>query len=228
MPTMPEPLIIFDCDGVLVDSEPISNRILADLLTEIGLPTTFSQSLQMFLGRSWEDNLKVIERRLGKEPPDNLYATYTERLFQAFESELNPINGIEFVLDQLPFPMCVASSGPHDKIQKTLSLTGLLRFFEGNIFSSSDVKKGKPAPDLFLYACERMGSTPDSSIVIEDALPGVKAAVSAGMSVLGYAPNNNGSSLRNNGASTFSDMRELPELLSCAIEARPYGVKNEL
>ena len=124
MPTMPEPLIIFDCDGVLVDSEPISNRILADLLTEIGLPTTFSQSLQMFLGRSWEDNLKVIERRLGKEPPDNLYATYTERLFQAFESELNPINGIEFVLDQLPFPMCVASSGPHDKIQKTFVVIG--------------------------------------------------------------------------------------------------------
>ena len=228
MPTIPEPLIIFDCDGVLVDSEPISNRVLADLLTEIGLHTTFSQSIEMFLGRSWEDTLKIIARRLGKEPPEGLYETYTERLFQTFDSELKPVSGIECVLNQLPFPMCVASSGPHEKIQKTLSLTGLLRFFEGNVFSSSDVKKGKPAPDLFLYACERMGSTPDSSIVVEDAIPGVKAAVSAGMRVLGYAPSNNGPILQSNGASTFSDMRELPKLLSSTVENKPHGVRYEL
>ena len=211
-------LVIFDCDGVLVDSEPISNRVLADLLTEIGLPTTLEQSLGSFLGRSWKDNFLIIQERLGRTPPQELYEIYTNRMYQAFEAELKPIPGIESALDQISLKTCVASSGPHMKIRKTLGVTGLLPRFENHIFSADDVENGKPAPDLFLYACEKMGSKSSSSVVVEDALPGVKSAVSAGMTVLAYTPSGDVNDLKKHGVATFEDMLQLPNILNGIME----------
>ena len=213
-------LVIFDCDGVLVDSEPISNRVLADLLTEIGLPTTLEQSLKLFLGKSWKDNFLIIQERLGRSPPQKLYEIYTERMYQAFEAELKPISGIESSLDQISLKTCVASSGPHMKIRKTLEITGLLPRFENHIFSADDVEKGKPAPDLFLYACEKMGSKSYSSVVVEDALPGVRSAVSAGMTVLAYTPYGDVNNFKKHGAITFEDMIELPNILNGIAEGK--------
>ena len=211
-------LVIFDCDGVLVDSEPISNRVLADLLTEIGLPTTLEQSLGLFLGKSWKDNFLIIQERLGRAPPQELYEIYTNRMYQAFEAELKPIPGIESALDQISLKTCVASSGPHMKIRKTLGVTGLLPRFENHIFSADDVENGKPAPDLFLYACEKMGSKSSSSVVVEDALPGVKSAVSAGMTVLAYTPSGDVNDLKKPGVATFEDMLQLPNILNGIME----------
>ena len=211
-------LVIFDCDGVLVDSEPISNRVLADLLTEIGLPTTLEQSLGLFLGKSWKDNFLTIQDRLGRTPPKELYEIYTDRMYQAFEAELQQISGIESSLDQISLKTCVASSGPHMKIRKTLGVTGLLPRFENHIFSADDVKNGKPAPDLFLYACEKMGSKSSSSVVIEDTLPGVKAAVSAGIKVLAYTPCGDVNNLKKHGAVPFENMLELPNILNGITE----------
>jgi len=211
-------LVIFDCDGVLVDSEPISNRVLADLLTEIGLPTTLEQSLRLFLGKSWKDNFLIIQERLGRTPPQELYEIYTNRMYQAFEAELKPVSGIESALDQISLKTCVASSGPHMKIRKTLGVTGLLPRFENHIFSADDVENGKPAPDLFLYACEKMGSKSSSSVVVEDALPGVKSAVSAGMTVLAYTPSGDVNDLKKHGVATFEDMLQLPNILNGIME----------
>ena len=211
-------LVIFDCDGVLVDSEPISNRVLADLLTEIGLPTTLEQSLRLFLGKSWKDNFLIIQERLGRTPPQELYEIYTNRMYQAFEAELKPIPGIESALDQISLKTCVAASGPHMKIRKTLGVTGLLPRFENHIFSADDVENGKPAPDLFLYACEKMGSKSSSSVVVEDALPGVKSAVSAGMTVLAYTPSGDVNDLKKHGVATFEDMLQLPNILNGIME----------
>ena len=213
-------LVIFDCDGVLVDSEPISNQVLADLLTEIGLPTTLEQSLKLFLGKSWKDNFLIIQKLLGRSPPQKLYEIYTERMYQAFEAELKPISGIESSLDQISLKTCVASSGPHMKIRKTLEITGLLPRFENHIFSADDVEKGKPAPDLFLYACEKMGSKSYSSVVVEDALPGVRSAVSAGMTVLAYTPYGDVNNFKKHGAITFEDMIELPNILNGNAEGK--------
>ena len=211
-------LVIFDCDGVLVDSEPISNRVLADLLTEIGLPTTLEQSLRLFLGKSWKDNFLIIQERLGRTPPQELYEIYTNRMYQAFEAELKPIPGIESALDQISLKTCVASSGPHMKIRKTLGVTGLLPRFENHIFSADDVENGKPAPDLFLYACEKMGSKSSSSVVVEDALPGVKSALSAGMTVLAYTPSGDVNDLKKHVVATFEDMLQLPNILNGIME----------
>ena len=213
-------LVIFDCDGVLVDSEPISNQVLADLLTEIGLPTTLEQSLKLFLGKSWKDNFLIIQKRLGRSPPQKLYEIYTERMYQAFEAELKPISGIESSLDQISLKTCVASSGPHMKIRKTLEITGLLPRFENHIFSADDVEKGKPAPDLFLHACEKMESKSYSSVVVEDALPGVRSAVSAGMMVLAYTPYGDVNNFKKHGAITFEDMIELPNILNGIAEGK--------
>ena len=141
---------------------------MSELLTEIGLPTTYEKSLELFLGKSWEDSLKTIENLLGNKPPENLFDEYFNRMFKLFETDLKAVDGISQVLNNLNFPKCVASSGPYEKIHKTLGITELISFFEGNIFSAVDVKNGKPSPDLFLYAANKMNSKPENSLVIED------------------------------------------------------------
>lgn len=201
-----------------MDSERIAAPILAELLTELGLPTTAADVDRDFKGRSWESGLAVIRaRRGGAEPWPDLRERYRERLFAAFDERLEPIAGIAAALDALDaagLPRCVASSGDHERIRRVLRTTGLLdRFPDETIFSVDDVAHGKPAPDLFLHAAAQMGFEPATTAVVEDSSAGVQAGVAADMVVLGYAADTPAAELRAAGARPFAAMGELPALL---------------
>ena len=206
-------LVILDCDGVLVDSEPISNRILTGMLGEIGLPMSVEETTREFVGRSMEDCWRIIEQRLGRTVPDGFAARYDRLLLEAFRKELRPVRDVAEALERIPRPLCVASSGSREKIRASLGLTGLLPRFENRIFSAVEVKQGKPAPDLFLHAARRMGADAERCVVIEDSPRGVRAGVAAGMTVLGYAERSAAAELGAEGARCFEQMRQLPELL---------------
>jgi beta-phosphoglucomutase-like phosphatase (HAD superfamily) len=213
--------VIFDCDGVLVDSEPIANRVLADALTRIGLPMTEADSTAAFMGRSWASNLEEIEARLGRKAPRDLRARYLDDMHAAFERELQPVPGIAAALDRIEKPWCVASSSDPEQIRFVLEHTGLLERFtlpaspagtgDGRLFSATEVEHGKPAPDLFLHAATRMGWEPAHCAVVEDSQAGVQAGLAAGMTVLGYAGRTDPALLA--GAHVFTRMDWLPELL---------------
>ena len=210
-------LIIFDCDGVLVDSEPISNAMLAERLTAIGLPTTVEQAVERYMGGSMATVVADAERRLGRRLPAGFVDDYNAACFAVFDAELEAVAGIETLLESLDgTPTCVASSGAHVKIRHTLGRTGLLERFEGRIFSATEVARGKPAPDLFLHAAARMGAEPSRCAVIEDSPIGVAAAVAAGMSVFCYAGRTPRERLARDGVTVFGHMAELPTLLYAA------------
>ncbi len=160
-------LVIFDNDGVLVDSEPLSNRHLAAYLTELGHPTTYEDSIRDYMGSAMHRVHDLIEERTGQRLPADFDDVFHARVFAAFERELKPVTGVADVLEKLAadgVPYCVASSGSHERIRVGHRAAGLNRFFDdGRIFSSQDVGRGKPAPDLFLYAAERMGTTPSGA-----------------------------------------------------------------
>jgi HAD superfamily hydrolase (TIGR01509 family) len=167
-------LIIFDCDGVLVDSESIANRILAGMLNELGLPIGFEEARQAFVGRSMSNCLHIIEKRLGRPVPSDFVQTYNARSFAAFEHELRPVPGVKEALDRIRFPVCVASSASHEKMRTTLSVTNMLSRFEGRMFSATEVGRGKPDPALFLHAAQRLGAAPGICAVVEDTVVGVR------------------------------------------------------
>ena len=209
--------VIFDCDGVLVDSEPVANRVLAEVLTGEGLPTTPEDSMR----RTWA----ARGRRAWRRSPSSSAASSTKARSRRatspgsaprWETELRAVPGIEEALDRITLPSCVASSGDHERMRFTLGHTGLLPRFEGRIFSATDpeVARGKPAPDLFLHAARAMGFDPATTTVVEDTVPGVTGARAAGMRVLGYAAHSAPEDLAAAGAEPFDDMRRLPELLS--------------
>ncbi|MCX5205073.1 HAD family hydrolase [Streptomyces sp. NBC_00237] len=209
-------LVIFDNDGVLVDSEPLSNRILSGYLTELGHPTTYEDSLRDYMGAAVHRVHDLVRERTGQELPEDFGDRLHERVFAAFERELQPVPGVEEVLAELVaegIPYCVASSGSHERIRVGHRRTGLDEWFEEEwLFSSEDVGKGKPAPDLFLYAAERMGVAPERCVVIEDSPLGVQAAQAAGMDVYGFTAMTPADRLQGaNGY--FSDMKELLGLL---------------
>lgn len=187
---MPQ-LVILDNDGVLVDSEPVANRILADLLTEAGVPTSYEDALRDYMGGSLGRVHEVVRARTGTVLPADLDERYHARLFEAFRTELHPVAGAVELVDALAragVPYCVASSGTHERIRLALDRVGLLsRFSDTTIFSSADVDRGKPAPDLFLHAATVMGADPSRCVVVEDSATGVQAALAAGMTVYGYA-----------------------------------------
>ncbi|MGW0284321.1 HAD family hydrolase [Streptomyces sp. NPDC003236] len=209
-------LVIFDNDGVLVDSEPISNRILAAHLTELGHPTTYEDSIRDYMGSAMHRIHDLVRERTGRRLPDDFDDVFHARVFAAFERELRPVAGVGGVLEKLAadgVPYCVASSGSHERIRVGHRTTGLDRWFtEDRIFSSQDVGRGKPAPDLFLYAAERMGVTPERCLVIEDSPLGVQAAVAAGMDVYGFTAMTPAARLTGAGQ-LFSSMGELADLL---------------
>ncbi|MEV5974190.1 HAD family hydrolase [Streptomyces sp. NPDC051921] len=183
-------LIIFDNDGVLVDSEPISNRLLAGYLTELGHPTTYEESVRDYMGSAMHRIHELVEERSGQRLPAEFDDTFHARVFAAFERELEAVAGAADVLKRLAaegIPYCVASSGSHERIRVGHRKTGLdAHFREGVVFSAEDVGRGKPAPDLFLHAAERMGVAPERCVVVEDSRLGVQAAVAAGMDVYGF------------------------------------------
>ncbi|WP_406290578.1 HAD family hydrolase [Streptomyces sp. NBC_00209] len=211
----PIELVIFDCDGVLVDSERIAVRVYVALGAELGWPLTEAEVIEKFIGRSITSNFKQITSRVGSSRA----ALWQERFGQlhraAVDTELAPVNGILEALDTLTLPSCVASGGHHDTMRHTLGHTGIYPYFEGRIFSASEVTHGKPAPDLFLHAAKEMGVNPSACIVVEDSKYGVQAARAAGMRALGYAGGLTPAQwLEGPNTTVFDDMRELPRLLA--------------
>ncbi|MFH9423297.1 HAD family hydrolase [Streptomyces sp. NPDC017529] len=213
-------LIIFDNDGVLVDSEPISNTILAGYLTELGHPTTYEESLHDYMGAAVHRVHDLVKERTGQLLPEDFETTLHSRVFEAFERELEPVAGVDEVLGKLTAdgtPYCVASSGSHERIRVGHRKTGLDEWFEEEwIFSSQDVGKGKPAPDLFLHAAREMGVAPERCAVIEDSPLGVQAAAAAGMDVYGFTAMTPAEKLTAAAGVTglFASMAELPQLLA--------------
>ena len=210
-------LVIFDNDGVLVDSEPISNKLLAAYLTELGHPTSYEDSLREYMGSAMHRVHDLVAERTGQRLPDDFDDVFHGRVFAAFERELAPVPGAVEVLEKLTadgVPYCLASSGSHERIRVGHRKTGLDKWFDdGRIFSSQDVGRGKPAPDLFLHAARRMGVAPERCVVVEDSPLGVQAAVAAGMDVYGFTAMTPADRLTS-ATELFGDMGELLGLLA--------------
>lgn len=210
-------LVVFDCDGVLVDSELITNRIFASMLNELGIAVTLEDMFEQFVGRTMAACLEKVTGLLGRPVPDDFVERYQVRTNTALTAELRPVPGIEAVLDEIRVPYCVASSGSHEKMQTTLGITGLLPRFQGRIYSATEVARGKPFPDVFLHAAAKSGVAASECAVIEDTPTGVTAGVAAGMTVYGYCALTPRHRLAEAGAHyTFDRMRELPHLLTAA------------
>lgn len=207
-------LLILDCDGVVVDSEPITIRVLAEMLNELGLAMHVDEVALEFTGHTFARTLELASERLAAPLPPDFAPNYRDRTFAALEAELKAVRGIEAALDRLTLPYCIASNGPHGKMRKTLGITGLLPRFEGRLFSAADVARGKPFPDLFLHAARYYAVPPSACLVIEDSPSGIKAAVAAGMTAYGYADPVSEARLLAAGAHrVFADMTELPLLV---------------
>ncbi len=210
-------LVIFDNDGVLVDSEPISNTILAGYLTELGHPTSYEDSLRDYMGAAVHRVHDLVFERSGQRLPAEFDDEFHARVFAAFERELKPMDGAVDVLRELAadgVAYCLASSGSHQRIRVGHRKTGLDAWFdEARIFSAQDVGRGKPAPDLFLHAAERMGVAPAKCAVVEDSPLGVRAALAAGMDVYGFTAMTPAERLEG-ATELFADFRDLPRLLA--------------
>ncbi|WGL15727.1 HAD-IA family hydrolase [Microbulbifer bruguierae] len=210
-------LVIFDCDGVLVDSESIVCRVLAEEMTKLGMPATAEELDEQFSGRPAQDCIVDIETRYGGPLPTSYFNATENRIRAAFHNELEAVTGIFEVLERLQntdLLTCVASSGPHAKMAITLNKTGLWDYFAGRIFSAEDVGRGKPWPDLFLHSARHFDIDPQHCLVVEDSIAGVKAAVAAGMPVIGYSHNGaRARQLEAEGARVINDMQLLLDYL---------------
>ncbi len=204
--------IIFDCDGVLVDSEAISAKVFQQMIFELGVEIDFETIYEQITGTSMQENLKFISEYTGIELPDDFEQEFRKRSYEAFKTDLKPIKGVYELLKTLTIPVGVASSGPGEKIRLNLTTTGLIEFFGDNIFSSYDIGSWKPEPDIYLYAASSMGFKPDECVVIEDSAPGIKAAKAGGFDVFAIVNHNNETLFRELGANTFQKMEELYEL----------------
>lgn len=216
----PTALVIFDCDGVLVDSEPIALRMLVEMLAEAGVPLDAAAVSDRFLGRSLASTRALLTEEFGLTLTDAALEDMRLKLYAAFGAELAPIPGVAETLPRLAMPFCVASSSQTERIRLSLDLTGLLPAFEGAIFSASEVANGKPAPDLFLHAAARMGVDPAACLVVEDSPAGVAAGRAAGMRVIGFLGGGHAGAPSHRAAlallapdAMIDDMRDLPELL---------------
>jgi HAD superfamily hydrolase (TIGR01509 family) len=209
-------LVIFDCDGVLVDSEGIANAVCAACLTEAGFVLDAAECRERYLGMTMRDLMADIHHRYGRPVPDGWHEGYNRRLAARLEAEITVIEGVEAAIVAIQaagWELAVASSSGHAKIDLNLRRTGLKRYFEGRIFSGQDVARGKPAPDVYLLAAATLGHDPAACIAIEDSPNGVRSASAAGMRVLGYAGETPPEALEPLGAQVFLTMRELPQLV---------------
>ncbi|EHP44272.1 HAD family hydrolase [Cupriavidus basilensis OR16] len=213
--------VIFDCDGVLVDSEPIVNRVLNEMLNELGIRISIEESTKWFLGRAVREELENIERRRGAPLPENWLSQWFVRRNTVLEAEVQAVAHVREAVSGIAaagLPICVASGADRIKVKLQLTRTGLVELFQQDerehIFSSTEVERSKPAPDVYLLAARTMNVEPARCAVIEDSPTGVTAGVAAGMTVFGYAARNAAPSLMAAGAvGTFTDMRELPGLI---------------
>ncbi|SIQ31249.1 haloacid dehalogenase superfamily, subfamily IA, variant 3 with third motif having DD or ED [Rhizobium sp. RU20A] len=216
----PPQLVIFDCDGVLVDSEPISMGVMLSVLAEAGVAMTTEEATHRFLGRSMKTIIEILHQDFGLKADEAMLEAMRARLYDRFRAELQPVEGIAEAIDGLPVPHCVASSSQPERIRLSLGVTGLLDRFEPNIFSATMVANGKPAPDLFLHASNRMGVAPADCVVIEDSPAGIAAAQAAGMRVFAFAGAGHSRNDRHRSALAelqpdllFDDMRALVHLV---------------
>lgn len=213
-------LVIFDCDGVLIDSETIAARIHAEALGALGHAYTTADMIVRFVGVSSRDMLGIIEGETGRPLPDDYGARTREALWAAYRTELAAVPHVGAVIDAVGLPVCVASSSSPESLRTSLGLVGLYDRLAPHIFSATQVARGKPAPDLFLFAAERMGVGPSGCIVVEDSIAGVKGATAAGMTVLAFTgashcgPGHGAALLREGAAAVFDDMRRLPGLVA--------------
>jgi HAD superfamily hydrolase (TIGR01509 family) len=212
---MPE-MVIFDCDGVLIDSERLAVVLDMEMLAVLGWSLPQTEVIERFMGRSATYMLSEIERWLGHPLPERWAEDWDERYRQKLAAELEPVDGIVEALEQITLATCIASSSEHDHLRRNLRTVGLYDLFKGRIFSASEVENGKPAPDLFLHASLRMGVEPSRCVVVEDSRYGVQAGRAAGMHVLAYAGGGMTpiDALAGPGTTVFEDMRQLPELLA--------------
>ncbi len=207
-------LVIFDCDGVVVDSERIVQDVFGKFIRSFGVRLTDAEMNERFSGLRLTECLRVVEQLTGRPVPNGELEGYIADRDRVLREQIEPIDGVRAVLEELTVRFCIASSGNHDKMRITLGTTGLLPLFEGRIFSAWDVPRGKPAPDVFLHAAERMGVAPARAVVIEDSVNGVLAGRAASMTVLGFVGLTPAAKLVDAGAeTTFAHMRELPALL---------------
>ncbi len=212
-------LVIFDCDGVLVDSEPLANTSFSGALEAQGLDWSVEETMRRLMGRSLKSAVEICEAELGRKLPTDFLEKMQARTYQSFrDAPLQPIAGVRdaiLAVQAAGADTCVASSGAPEKMRFTLGLTGLWDLFGGRIYSSSQVPRGKPFPDLFLYAAISMNVQPFDCVVVEDSVPGVQAARAAGMRVLAYAgaPYADRDGLGAAGGFLFNDMKQLPELV---------------
>ncbi|TNJ43806.1 HAD family hydrolase [Tamlana fucoidanivorans] len=205
--------IIFDCDGVLIDSETIAIGVLVDMANALGADMDKHDSLISLKGKSLNLCMDLISQKIQRPLPESFEQDYRANTFKAFKKDIQPITGIKEVLENLELPFCVASSGPENKIRLNLEVTGLLPYFEGKIFSCYTIQKWKPEPDVYLWAAKTMGFQPEDCLVIEDSLSGVLGAKRGGFDVLGYTEHDYKNELKSEAHGTFSDMSTLLELI---------------
>jgi len=210
----PFDLVIFDCDGVVVDSESIDEEVFGDFMRSLGVALPLAERRELFLGRGLVECVAILERLAGRPVPAGALDSYRTDRDRAMRERVQPVPGIRAALEGLRVPYCMASSGEHSKMQATLGSTGLLPLFAGRIYSTTEVARGKPAPDVFLHAAAKMGAAPARTAVIEDSVNGVLAGRAAGMTVFGYAGLVDAGRLAAAGAhAVFTRMQELPALL---------------
>lgn len=207
-------LIIFDCDGVLVDTEHITGAYFQRYLVDQGIEDPRGEALYRYRGFSLAGAIADLEKRTGKPVPDTFIESFRTETMATMAADLRAIKGVPAALHAIATNKCVASNGPLQKMELTLGVTGLRTHFGDALFSAYEIQKWKPAPDLFLHAAETMRVSPDRCVVVEDSIHGIVAAVSAGMRVLGYAPHGTAAEFQKAGAQSFADMAELPGLLA--------------
>lgn len=205
--------IIFDCDGVLIDSESIAIGVLVDMANELGANMDFKESLINLKGKALNLCMDIISKRIKSPLPVHFEQDYRINTFEAFRKDIKPIKGIKKVVENLEIPFCVASSGPENKIRLNLEVTELLPYFEDKIFSCYAIQKWKPEPDIFLWAAKTMGFTPNECLVVEDSVSGVKAALAGGFDVFGYTEHDYKNELQALATNTFSSMDQLTEII---------------
>lgn len=205
--------VIFDCDGVLIDSESIAIGVLVDMANNLGANFNFKESLIALKGKSLNSCMALISETIKKPLPEDFEKQYRANTFETFKKEIQPIKGIKNVLQNIKVPFCVASSGPENKIRLNLEVTELLPFFGNNIFSCYTIQKWKPEPDVFLWAAKTMGFQPKDCLVVEDSVSGVKAALAGGFDVVGYTEHDYKNELPALATNTIKSMDELLPML---------------
>ena len=226
-PHAPIELVIFDCDGVLVDSEHITNRVFAQMMAELGVTLSPAYMEEHFFGRAASECVRLAQELLGVRLPGDFTERYGQRSRAALADEVTLMPGVAALLDALTWPCAIASNGLAAKMRVTLGKTGLLERFEGRWFSIEDVVNGKPAPDIYLHAARTLGARPAACVVVEDSPTGVSAGVAAGMTVFGFAAQTPTAVLIDAGAQlAFTELNQLPALLRLVAPAVGHTLRT--